>query len=102
VLNIVATRAVAGPLSNQVGRGQISFQCPHSSRDRGIGFDESSPTIVENQVGQTTDFFHMTAPKVRIHLFQHADRIGARVSSVAIGGKPIVKAVGNRPQQWQG
>jgi hypothetical protein len=57
---------------------------------------------VENQVGQTTDFFHMTAPKVRIHLFQHADRFGARVSSVAIGGKPIVKAVGNRPQQWQG
>src|SRR6266705_5354023 len=82
--------------------GQISFQCPHRSRERGIGFDESSPAIVENQVGQTTNFFHMTALKVRIHMFQHADRIAARVSSVAIGGKPIVKTVGNRPQQWQG
>jgi hypothetical protein len=56
---------------------------------------------VENQVSQTTDF-HMTAPKVRIHMFQHSDRIAARVSSVAIGGKPIVKAGGDRPQQWQG
>ena len=33
---------------------------------------------------------------------QHADRILARDSGVAIGGKPIVKAIGDRPQQWQG
>jgi Putative esterase len=88
--------------SNHASRGQISFQCPHSSRERGIGLDESSPTSVENRMGQLTDFFHMTTAKIGIHMLEHADRIPARFSSIAIGGKPIVKAIGDRPQQWQG
>jgi hypothetical protein len=32
---------------------------------------------------------------------QHADRILARDSGVTIGGKPIVKAIGDTSQQWQ-
>jgi hypothetical protein len=44
----------------------------------------------------------LTASKFGIHMWQHPDRICARDSGVAIGGKPIVKAIGDRPQQWQG
>jgi hypothetical protein len=44
----------------------------------------------------------MTAAKIGIHVLQHADRSAARVSSVAIGGKPIIEAIDDRPQQWQG
>src|ERR1700730_4976112 len=64
-------------MSDQSVRDQISFQCPDSSCETGIGLDESSPTIVENRMGQITDFFHMTAAKVGIHMLEHANRIAA-------------------------
>ena len=67
-----------------------------------IGLAESPPTTVENRVGQIGDLLDLTAPKVGIRMPQLADKILARASGVAIGGKPIVKAIGDRPQQWQG
>jgi len=65
-----------------------------------MDLDESPPTIVENRMGKVGDRFNLTVPKVSIHQRQHADRILARVSGVAIEGKPIVKVLGDRAQQW--
>ena len=31
---------------------------------------------------------------------EHADRILARDSGISVGDKPIVKSIGDRPQQW--
>src|SRR2546429_4646151 len=44
-------------------------------------------TTVENRVGQIGDLLDLTAPKVGIRMPQLADKILARASGVAIGGK---------------
>jgi hypothetical protein len=66
----------------------------------GIGLDESPPAIVEKRVGEIDDLVNLTTPKGGIHTPQHVDRILARESAITFGSKPIVKAIGNRPQQW--
>src|SRR6266481_5871986 len=62
-------------------------------RERPCG---ESPTSAENWLGQVGNFLNLTASKFGIHMWQHADRLCARDSGVAIGGKPIVKAIGDR------
>jgi len=52
-------------------------------------------------VGQFGKLLDLTSSKVSIHIRQHADRILARDSGVAIGGEPVAKAIGDRSQQWQ-
>src|SRR5260370_24122777 len=44
---------------------------------------------------------NLAASKLNLHMRQHADRILARDSGVAVGGKPIVKAIRDTSQQWQ-
>jgi len=68
----------------------------------GILLDETPPAIVENRSGQIRDFFDPTAPKFGIHMPQFRDRTLTRELGVAIRDKPIVKAVGDGPQQGQG
>jgi len=65
-----------------------------------MSLEESPPAIVENWVGQIDDLFNLTTPKSGIHTLQHADRILARDSGISVGDKPIVKSIGDRPQQW--
>jgi len=40
-----------------------------------------------------------TAAQLRIHTRQHTDRKLARASSEAVSGEPIVKTIGDWPQQ---
>src|SRR5258708_40324155 len=88
-------------ISDQAVRGQISFQCPHCScRERAV-LAKSPPTIAENRLGQVGKLLNLTASKLNLHMRQHADRILARDSGLAVGGTPVVKAIGDTPQQWQ-
>ena len=87
---------------DQTVRGQISFQCSHGFGTIGTGVAKSPPTILENRASQIGDLFDPTASKASIHMRQLADKILARVSRVAMGDQPIVKAIGDRPQQRHG
>ena len=53
-------------------------------------------------MGQVSDLLNLSVPKMSIHMSQHVDRIFARAEGVAIGGKPIVKTIDDRPQHGHG
>jgi len=80
---------------------QISLQRVHGSRTAWIDLHKGLPAIVENRVAQLRDLVDAAAAQVRIHTRQHADRKLARAWGEAAVGEPIVKTVGDWPQQWQ-
>jgi hypothetical protein len=72
------------------------FSARTGSRVGREDLDEITPAIIKRRVIQTRDITSPAAPKIGVHMPQHAYRELARTARVAVGGKPIVKTIDDR------